>query len=252
LKFFRGKEGWTQEQLAERLRVSLSLVAQFETGRRVPKLDTARQLDELFGTGTLFYETARDARAGVVTNWFRPWTEYEGEATMIRAFQPLVIPGLLQTEDYARAVLTGAGSFGDDISEALSTRLARQDVLYRDDRPARYIGIIDETVLRRPVGGPACMSNQLHAIVKACDRPNIRVHVVPVDSGAYAGLNGPFDLATVDGRTVAFEDGPLKGHVREGTDDVAALEGTWESIREYALPGRQSLELIMKVAESWT
>jgi transcriptional regulator with XRE-family HTH domain len=253
LKFFRAKQGWTQEQLAERLSVSLSLIAQFETGRRVPKLDTARQMDALFDTGNLFYETALDVRMAVVTSWFQPWTDHESEATMIRAFQPLIIPGLLQTEAYARAILTDAGQFGDDISEALGTRLKRQEVLFRTDRPTRYIGIFDETVLHRPIGGPSCMRDQLHWIVKACERPNIRVHVVPGDSGAYAGLNGPFDLATLDdGRTVAFEDGAVKGQVLEASDDVVALEGTWESIREYALPCKQSLELITRVAESWT
>lgn len=170
---------------------------------------------------------------------------------MLRCFDPPVIPGLLQTEAYARAVLTDAGSFGVDVEESVAGRLARQEVLFRDERPARFIGVMDEGVLRRRVGGPAVMREQLHAIVKATARPNIRVHVVPASVGGYPGLNGPFALATVDGRCVGFLDGPLKGQDVESPEDIAALESAWESIRGYALPCDQSVALILEVAESW-
>ena len=96
------------------------------------------------------------------------------------------------------------------------------------------------------------MREQLHAIVAACEQPTIRVQVIPSDSGVYPGLDGPFVLATVDGRSVGFLEGYLKGHVIEAPDATADLEGTWEDIRDYALPGQQSLDLISKVADTWT
>ncbi|MBF9128095.1 helix-turn-helix transcriptional regulator [Plantactinospora sp. S1510] len=243
----------TQEQLAERLSVSTSLIAKFETNRLIPKSDTARHLDAVFDSGETFQESAAEARAFSGDSiWIRPWLEYEQQATMVRSFEPTVIPGLLQTEEYARAILRDAGTRVPDLEEAVAGRIARSGVLRRDDQPCRLFAVVDEAVLRRPVGGPKTMSEQLHAIVQACTLPNVSVTVVPASAGAYPGLNGPLALATVDGRNVAFLDDPLDGRVIEDPDRVTALDEVWESIREYALPGRPSLELIMEAAESWS
>ncbi|MFC6023078.1 Scr1 family TA system antitoxin-like transcriptional regulator [Plantactinospora solaniradicis] len=253
LKFARSKSGFTQEQLAERLNVSTSLIAKFETNRLIPKSDTARHLDAVFDSGDTFQESAAEARAFSGDSvWIRPWLEYEQYATMVRSFQPTVVPGLLQTEEYARAILRDAGTRVPDLEETVASRIARAGILRRDEEPCRLFAVVDEAVLRRPVGGPKVMSGQLHAIVQACALPNVSVAVVPASVGAYPGLNGPLALATVDGRNVAFLDDPLDGRVVEDPDRVAALEEVWESIREYALPAQPSLELIMEAAESWS
>ncbi|WP_275414727.1 helix-turn-helix domain-containing protein [Plantactinospora mayteni] len=253
LKFARSRSGMTQDQLAERLNVSTSLIAKFETNRLIPKHDTARNLDAVFDSGDMFQESAAEARAfsGELV-FMRPWLEYEQRATMIRTFQPTVVPGLLQTEAYARALLRDAGTRVPDLDGVLASRIARAEVLRRDDQPCRLFAVVDETVLRRPVGGPKVMAEQLHAIVQACALPNVSVTVVPASAGAHPGLNGPLALATVDGRNVGFLDDPLGGQVVEDPDRVAALEEVWEAIREYALPARPSLELIMEAAESWS
>ena len=253
LKFARSKAGTTQEQLAERVRVSTSLIAKFETNRLIPKADTARHLDAALDSGDLFQELAAEARTFIgEPPWMRPWLEHERNATMVRCFEPIVVPGLLQTPDYARCVLSDAGHRIVDLDEAVSGRLARADILYRADNPCRLVAVVDEAVLRRPVGGPKVMADQLHSIAQACARQTISVAVVPASVGAYPGINGPLGIATVDGQSVAFLDGPLDGQVTEAPDRIAALEEVWEAIREYALPGRQSLELIMEVAESWS
>jgi transcriptional regulator with XRE-family HTH domain len=253
LKFARSKAGLTQEQLAERLHVSTSLIAKFETNRLIPKSDTARDLDAALDAGDLFQELAAEARAFVgEPAWIRPWLEHERNATMVRCFEPMVAPGLLQTPEYARRILSGAGTRVPDLEGAVANRLTRAEVLHRDETPCRLFAVVDEAVLRRPVGGPEVMADQLHAIAKACALPNIRVAVVPSSVGAYPGLNGPLGIATVDGRNVAFLDDPLGGEVTEDPDRVAALEEVWEAIREYALPGQPSLELIMEAAESWS
>ncbi|MEO3922870.1 helix-turn-helix transcriptional regulator [Micromonosporaceae bacterium B7E4] len=253
LKFARSRSGMTQDQLAERLNVSTSLIAKFETNRLIPKHDTARDLDAVFDSGELFQESAAEARAfSGDTVWIRPWLEYEEHATMVRSFELTVVPGLLQTEEYARAILRDAGTRVPDLDGTVASRIARAAVLRRDDHPCRLFAVVDEAVLRRPVGGPKVMAEQLHAIVQACALPNVSVAVVPASAGAYPGLNGPLALATVDGRTVAFLDDPLGGRVVEDPDQVAALDEVWEAIREYALPGRPSLELIMEAAESWS
>jgi transcriptional regulator with XRE-family HTH domain len=254
LKFARSRSGMTQDQLAERLNVSTSLIAKIETNRLVPQSDTARQLDTVFDAGELFQESAAEARASSSGEsvWIRPWLDYEEHATMVRSFELAVVPGLLQTEAYARAILRDAGTRVPDLDGTVATRIARAGVLRRDDQPCRLFAVVDEAVLRRSVGGPEVMADQLRAIVQACALPTVSVAVVPASAGAYPGLNGPLALATVDGRTVAFLDDPIDGRVVEDPDRAAALEEVWESVREYALPASPSLELIMEAAESWS
>jgi hypothetical protein len=243
----------TQEQLAERINVSTSLIAKFETNRLIPKADTARDLDAALDAGDMFQELAAEARAwSSEPVWMRPWLEYEGQATMVRYFEPMVVPGLIQTPDYARCILSDAGHRILDLDDAVAGRLGRGEVLRRKDNPCRLVAVIDEAVLRRPVGSPKIMADQLHAITQACALPTIDVAVVPSSVGAYPGLNGPLAIATVGGRNVAFLDGPLDGRVVEDPDDVASLEEVWEAVRGYALPARPSLELITEVAESWS
>ena len=217
------------------------------------KPDTARQLDIVFDAEDLFQESSAEARVFISEPpWMRPWLEYERHATMIRSFNPLVVPGLLQTEAYARAILSDAGNRIPDLEDAVMGRIGRAEVLRRPDNPCRLVAVVDEAVLRRPVGGPKVMAEQLRALAEACSLPTISVTVVPATVGAYPGLNGPMAVAAVDGRSVAFLDGPLDGRVVEDPDEVLALDEVWEAIREYALPGQQSMEMIMKAAESWS
>ncbi|MDG4765651.1 helix-turn-helix transcriptional regulator [Solwaraspora sp. WMMD406] len=252
LKFIRNHSGMTQDQLADRINVSSSLIAKFETNRAIPKPDTARHLDALFDGGDMFQELAAEARANLGKPiWVRSWLEHESNATMVRSFQPLFVPGLLQTEEYARAILTYAGTRVADIEAAVDARLGRAGVLHRSDMPCRLFAVIDEAVLRRPVGGPEVMRDQLQAIVKACAGPTVEVAVVPSTVGAYPGLNGPLAIATVEGRNVAFLDGPMGGQVIEDSDQVAMLEELWEGVRGYALPRQPSLDLITEAAEAW-
>jgi len=247
LKHLRAKSGMTQEGLAGRLNVSTSLIAKFETGRLIPMLDTARQVDEVFDSGKLVQETALDARRSTPTEeWFRPWIDREEQATMLRWWELTLVPGLLQTEEYACTILTDVGSV-KDIETALAGRLARQQILYRDADPTRLVAVLDESVLRREIGGPEVMHGQLLALLRACERPNILVQVLPTGR-THPGLNGSFVLASVDGRTVGFID----GNVVESLAGTTRLDEVWERVRGYALPVDQSHEMITKEAESWT
>lgn len=251
LKHLRAKGGMTQEGLAARLNVSTSLIAKFETGRLIPMPDTAQHIDEVFDSGTLVQETAAEARkTAPAEEWFRPWVDIEEHATLLRCWELDLVPGLLQTEEYARALLTDAGSVRD-VEDALSGRLARQQILFREEDPVYLVAVLDESVLRREIGGPEVMREQLLALIEAGERPNVSVQVVPAGR-VHPGLNGSFVVAVVDGRTVGFIDGPLDGTVVESADGTARLDRVWERIRRYALPVDQSREIIMKVAEQWT
>ena len=185
--------------------------------------------------------------------WFRPWQEMEREAIELRSYESVVLPGLLQTEAYARAVLGASGRrTPDEVDQLVSARLARQAVL-KWENPPWLTAVVDECALRRPVGGPNAMREQLQALIAWCELPHVRVQVVPWSVGAYSGLDGPFVLATSkDHRIAAYLDTQLQGQVVSDPDDVAAILAAWENVRVEAMSHRQSIDLIREVAETWT
>lgn len=241
----------TQEAWGAKIRYSAAHVSSVERGIRAVLPDYLGAVDKAFRTNfTYFYDKFVLGENSPV--WLRPWLEHEREATLLRYFELAVIPGPLQTEAYARAIISTLRS-GPAAEEAVSARLARWQVVTRESEPPRVVAILDDSVLRRPVGNMQTMHEQLNALIEAVTtRPNISAFVVPAHVGAYAGLDGPVALATHLGRTVGLRDAPGAGDVVEDPAAVDLLEKQWEAIREYALPQDQSLELITKAAESWT
>ncbi|MEV0425120.1 helix-turn-helix transcriptional regulator [Micromonospora sp. NPDC050495] len=242
--------GHTTESLAERVGVDPKTVGRWLSEGRIPHARHRVSAAEVLGrdVSDIWPDTSR--RRDPV--WFRPWQEIEREAVTLRSFQSVVLPGLLQTEAYARAVLTGAGTLPrTDIDRHITARLARQGILRRED-PPQFTSVIDEGVLRRPVGGAKTMREQLFALVEACAEPHIRIQVVPSSVGAYAGLNGPFVIATCpDHRLAGYLDNQVQGQVVSDVDDLAAIMAAWENVRGEALSHWQSVELIREVAETW-
>jgi transcriptional regulator with XRE-family HTH domain len=149
----RSAAGLTQDQLAERVGYSPSLVAHVETGSRAPSLDFARRGDEALGTGGILARLQPFVRSEAYPAWFRDWVEIEREAVSLRWFEPLLIPGLLQTEEYARAVLAAAhpASPEDEVERLVSARMDRQAILDQAEPPLLWV-ILDEGVAD-PAGG---------------------------------------------------------------------------------------------------
>jgi transcriptional regulator with XRE-family HTH domain len=244
----------SQQELAEAINYSTALVGKIENGDRRPSADFARRCDSAFGTNGLFVRIQRlISRDGMVA-WFREFAGLEQEATALRWFEPLFVPGLLQTEAYARALLSASDLRAEeDIAQQVAARLERQDILNAQNPPLLTV-VIDQFVLRRSVGGPAVMREQLLHLVKiGTSLPRVRIHVVPLTVGAYAGLNGPFVIATPPvGEDIVYVEGPFHGQVSDRQEDVKQAVQVWESIRGEALPHQQSLELISEEAERWT
>ncbi|MEV6811635.1 helix-turn-helix transcriptional regulator [Micromonospora sp. NPDC051296] len=242
--------GLTIESLADRVGVDPKTVSRWLLEDRIPharhRLTAADALRK--DVSDIWPDISR--RRALV--WFRPWQEIEREATTLRSFESLVVPGLLQTEAYARAVLAGGGLIPrNDVERLLAHRLSRQQILSREDPPL-FTAVLDEAVLRRPVGGPATMRAQLLALAEASAEPHIRVHVVPSTVGEYAGINGPFVLATAaDHRIAGYLDNQLQGQVVSEQADIAAILAAWENVRGETLSHWQSVDLIREVAESW-
>lgn len=237
----------TQEQVAGRLNVSTSLIAKFETGRHVPMPDTAEQLDEVLASGELVQKVAGRARKGGTPDWFQPWPEIEREATSLRGHEPNFVPGLLQTEAYARAVLRAGLLNRDQAEEQLALRLERQAAVFNRDNPPICTFTVDELALMR---GPVdLIKEQLEHLVELSTQQLIFVHVIPRSAGLYVGQTGPLVLASLTGgNDVAYLEDQAAGRVITDPDRVAALVRAWDAIRSVALPRDMSRDLITRMA----
>lgn len=253
LRRARDSAGLSQEALGDAVQYSGSQVAMIETCRRIPTPEFTTRCDDKLKTGGLLARI-RDAilKMGHAP-WFREWPTFEAEATTIRNFEPLIIPGLLQTEDYARCLITThPAAAGYDPEQQVAIRMARQAILLKENPVQLYV-VVDEHALHRQVGERKVMYEQLMRLLELADRSNVHIHVVPESTGAYAGMDGSFWIATMpDGKDVGYHDHPLGGLLIERTHDVQMLRHLWECVRAEALPRNQSTELIGRIAASWS
>src|SRR6476660_5740455 len=206
LRRARTRAGLTQAELAEKIMFSTALVSMVEQCRRVPSLPFTRRCDELLQTDGLLERIRGYTLNAQTLPWFAHWISVEREAVDLRSFQPLIVPGLLQAEEYARAVYQGSGQFtGDELEHLVAARVDRQEIFARP-RPPRCVFVVDEYVLRRVVGGPKVMLAQLEHLVAMLDQRTFRLQVVPAAAGAYTGLDGAFTIASVAavGQDVAY------------------------------------------------
>ncbi|MFC6022287.1 helix-turn-helix domain-containing protein [Plantactinospora solaniradicis] len=245
LKAARAAAGVSQEQLATMIRWSASTIAGIETGRRRPTKEFAGAADEALQTGGLLAELLRIADQQRTPVWFAAWRGYEAEATRLCAFEPTVIPGLLQTEEYARAVLSAGGLHGpDDVAELLSARLERQELLSKED-PPEFLAIIDELALRRPVGGPAVLDAQLGHLIELAELPHVHLYALPANVGAHVGLGGGFVLADLpDDDRVAYLENVASGQLVDDPKITRYLRRVWDSLLGESLSESATLELL--------
>jgi transcriptional regulator with XRE-family HTH domain len=241
--------------LAKAVNYSASLVSAVELGQQRPSGDFLARVDKVLDTGGLFARMLDElVSLDLIQSWQRDWQAVIEQAKALRWYQSSHIPGPLQTEDYARAVFESGDLFDpDEVDSRLANRMKQQDILDRD-RPPGLVVVLDEALLRRPVGGTRVMREQLlHLIRLAEEHHRVRLHIVPQRAGEYPGLSGPIILATMeDGSESAFLSGHLGGRELARPAELRWLQRVWETILAVALPPRESLELIREVAESWS
>lgn len=245
----RSAAGLTQEAFGRAANFSASHVSSVENGTRALTMDFVMGADRALKTGGLFERLVLTLAAPA---WLREWIEIEREAVVLRSFENVVIPGLLQTEAYARALFNVRLLTPEQGQQQLTSRLERQAILGRDE-PPQLVAVLDALVLRRPIGGREVMREQLAHLLKLSDgNPLVRVHVVPEETGAYIGLGGPFVLATLpDNTDVAYLDNQLKGQVVDRAPDVMQVGQAWDAILGCALSAPQSTELISRMMDEW-
>ena len=194
LRFYRTRAGLSQKDLAARANVSHDVISKIETGERPPAEDFPPRLDaipELDTSGALtrLWDHLKKGQKQRLYGWFQEWADIEAQATVLRWYEPLVVPGLLQTEDYARAILSARPDGNlDDLDEQVAARLARQAVLDRTGAPQLWC-VLDEGVLHRAIGGSKVMRSQLYRLAEVAEHPKTTIQVIRT-GGAHAGLLG--------------------------------------------------------------
>jgi transcriptional regulator with XRE-family HTH domain len=248
----REAAGMSGRQLADAINVAPSTLSQWETGKRTPHLSDVKRCEEKLGVnGYLTRLLVEWVSRETPTEWTEKWLAIEARAGTILSFELAVIPGLLQTEDYARAVLEFNRYAPFDIDEQVRSRLERQSILGQGDPPT-CVFVMDEYVLRRQIGCRRTMYEQLTHLRQMAERRDIHLHIVPLDAGSYAGLVGPFMIAKFDGIEIAYQDGALSGHVLEGRDELSAIGRMWEDIRGAAISQAASIDLMEREIGKWT
>ncbi len=264
LKAHRAARGWTQADVARETSYSESLISQVEACYKSATPELAKALDRVFatpgfteatddgpGTPGTFGRLVRRLRKLPFPASFGTFEPREAEATALYTFEHSFIPGLLQTEAYARAVLEMFPDVTEEVvSERLAGRMSRQAILSRDDPPPPVVcALIDQSALNREIGGPKVMRDQILHLIAMSRRPNITVQTIP-NTGAHPGLLGAFTVADLGGSPaiVNVED-IADGRVTEDADTVSMVALRFHSLRGDALSKGASRDLMEGMAE---
>lgn len=244
--------GWTQERLAERVQMSPSKIGNVETTYRHADEHLAKALDEIFGLDGHFLSLWQDTRPQAPEH-YRDFATAEEKADEVHSWNPLLIPGLFQTEAYARRVFEGApGITSDEVDQRLRQRLRRQEILTRPDGPMIF-SVIDEGVLRRPLGDADMAREQLGHLLEIAEHPRVTLQVVPYSSFSATGLQAAFSIAFAHGIVGStYIESPPWGRTVGDREVISALLRGFNLLRAGALPERQSMFKIREVMDEWT
>lgn len=264
LREFRTAKGLTVEDVARELLCSPTKISRAETGARRATLRDVRDLCRIYGvdsvTSAELMELAREARK---PSW---WTRYddlrispyigmEQAATAITAFGMYYVPGLLQTEDYARAIIKGiAPKIEEDIlGQRVEARMMRQKLLFQP-RPPKYRALVDEAVLHRRVGGPAVMRAQLDKVLSLMQEERATVQVIPYEVGAYGAIDSNFVYLELGGTVLpdlVFVESLAKELYLERPDELERYREALDYLRDEALNPRDSAMRIKEIRDDF-
>ncbi|WP_037970390.1 helix-turn-helix domain-containing protein [Streptosporangium amethystogenes] len=246
----------SQSAVGRRLGCTQTQISRLESATRTPSKSDAERLDALFGTdGSTYFVDLREyivARHGGPV-WFMSWTkEVEPFAITMRSWDPLLVPGLLQIESYARHVLSYSARIApDELEERVQARMQRREVLDKEDSPL-FTALIDEGVLHRRVGSIEVMREQFDHLLEMAKRPTISIQVV--DPQCIAGMSGAFMIAELPGGQpdTIHADSSVQGQVTTEYEFVVSVKSQYEAIRRWAYPEHMSLKMIEEARQGWT
>ncbi|GGK45107.1 helix-turn-helix domain-containing protein [Streptomyces flaveus] len=254
LKRRREEAGFTQSDLGSRVFVSGGYIGQFEQAIRKPQLDVAQRIDEVLQTGGFFERLWRKLiKEQAYADHFAHVAELERLATEICEYAPTVVPGLLQTAVYARAIYLASNPLAADeyIEEMVRLRMDRTQLLKDATRPV-YWAVLHEAALRIPVGGPAAMARQLDHIAAMMRERKVMVQVFPFSAGAHPAMGKMMTLMEFDDAPpTVYTEAVLSGNLLDDPAVVKRSQAHYDLLRAAALSPEASLALIESVAEDY-
>jgi transcriptional regulator with XRE-family HTH domain len=254
LKEQRQKADLTQQQLADAAIMTRTHIAHIEGGRRWPSEEDAKRLDMALNTGNVLSSFRPTGDGAPVADHFEAARQLEQQATVIREFALSYVPGFLQTGAYAHALLR-AGAYPplsqEERDRAVVTRVERSRLLEDPVTPIVW-ALLDEAVLRRPVGGPEVMAEQLTQLADLVESERIRVHVIPYSVGVHSLLQSMVTLMWFEDQPpVAYVEGLHTGQLHDAPALVERIQGTYDLALGEALPMRESLALLRATAKDY-
>jgi transcriptional regulator with XRE-family HTH domain len=262
LRRHREAAGITIDVVADRLGCSASKVSRIETGHTVAALRDVHDILDIYGVGeSVKAELVQIAREAQQKGWWHPYSTVlsgayvglEAAARSIRTYEQQVVPGLLQSEEYAIAMIRAArlGDTDTEIEQRVHVRIARQSLLTQDD-PIDLRVVLDEAVLSRPVGGDEVMRDQLMRLIEAARRPNVTIQILPFAAGPHAGMDGTFAILEFEedeDADVVFAENATGGLFLEKAEELRKYHSVFETIRATALDPEESIEMIEMLVE---
>ncbi|AKZ55500.1 hypothetical protein SAM23877_2451 [Streptomyces ambofaciens ATCC 23877] len=243
----REAHGLNQAQLGEIIFCTGSLVGQIETTRKVPTRDFSERVDAALGTDGLFSRLIGLVLRSQLPTWFQPYAEMEAKATYISTYQAQLVYGLVQTEEYARAVLDV--EHRGNVDEMVAARMERQRILLRHRPPALWV-VLDEAALLREIGGRDVMRRQLARLLDFTTAPWVQIQVLPLTSGQHTGMMGTFTLLRFDADLDLFyKDGYDQGYMTASPEVIKERSFGYARLQASALSPEDSVRLITRVME---
>jgi transcriptional regulator with XRE-family HTH domain len=249
-KAYRMAANLTHEEVATFVGYSPSLVISIERGVRMPSETFVERADEITRAGGMLIKAAEHLSRQRYPVWFEDYVIEEQRARTIWSYDMHVIKGLLQTEEYARAVLSALHPplEEEEIEARLKARLERQKLLTR--KPTCVFSyVVEEWVLRRPIGGRAVMKRQLEHLIEVSEMRNVSIQVMPMSYESHAGLDGPMTLLeTPEHKWLAYFEVQEHSQLLDDANRVSLLQERYAMIRSQALTPRESVKLIEQLA----
>lgn len=226
-----------------------SSIAAFEQGRRIPPARFIDQVDEVLDAGGVLKALKDEVVKAQYPRFFRDAARLEAEAVELMAYDTHVVKGLLQTEEYTRALLGMRRPLLDQetIEQRVAARLARQEIFNRWPAPLLSF-VLEESVLRRPLGGRAVLQRQLEKLLLLGQQRNVEIQMMPIDREDNAGVDGPLTVITrKGGDQVAYLEVQGRSSLLTERDEVRAMAARYGIIRSQALTPRETLGIIGKL-----
>ncbi|MFG2622231.1 Scr1 family TA system antitoxin-like transcriptional regulator [Streptomyces sp. NPDC048507] len=251
LRRSREERRWTQEQLGGRMGFSATHISAVETGRKISTLRFSTSADAVFGlagTEDTFERQWREIRHGVLLEGFPEFLGYESRAAEIRLYEVGVIPGLLQTPEYATVVTESTVKRGaitaDQAGERIAVIAGRQASLRRTPPPVVF-AVLDESCLRRPIGGPDVMRDQFTRLLEFAELPNTVLQIAPFTMGERRPLSLPFTVLTLQDRSImSYAESAQRGHLERENNSVVPMLTAYHQLQAEAHTQATSVAMI--------